>query len=245
MSNYTTQIKTMILQASQDDPYKTISEKIDIAIPKIFDFGFPIWAEEYRGTLCRKILLHYFNKEICYETVKLWKLALEERLNLIMPYYNDLYRSTVLEYDPLTDIEYTETLDRKAKDVQGADETKTTNIDSTTGLKGNSTTTDKGSTLGSDFPQANYGGVDYGTDLTEVDRTTKDTTTTDTKYHNQSNDKRRLDDTKDHTLSDKIHKTGNTGSKSFAELVMKYRETLVNIDKMVIDELHDLFMLIY
>lgn len=245
MSNYTTQVKILILQASQNDPYKTISEKIDIAIPKIFDFDFPIWAEEYRGTLCRKILLHYFNKEICYETVRLWKLALEERLNLIMPYYNDLYKSTVLEYDPLTDIAYTETLDRQSKDVQGADETRNSTMDSTTGLESLEISKDKGSTLGSDFPQANYGGVDYGTDLTEVERITTDTSNTDTKYHNETYGNRRLDDTKDHTLADKIHKTGNTGSKSFAELVMKYRETLVNIDKMVIDELHDLFMLIY
>lgn len=35
---------------------------------------------------------------------------------------------------------------------------------------------------------------------------------------------------------------GNNGSKSYSELLMEYRNTLINIDMMIIDELADLFM---
>ena len=38
---------------------------------------------------------------------------------------------------------------------------------------------------------------------------------------------------------------GLSGSKSRTQLNLEYRQSLINIDKMVIEELKDLFMLIY
>lgn len=39
--------------------------------------------------------------------------------------------------------------------------------------------------------------------------------------------------------------TGKLGGKSYPELIQEYRNTLINIDKMIIDELEDLFMIIF
>ena len=38
---------------------------------------------------------------------------------------------------------------------------------------------------------------------------------------------------------------GNIGTTSSAELLSKWREVLINIDRLIIDECKDLFMLIY
>ena len=93
MAKYTTQLRTIIEYNST--PGKPITDRIKEAAPKIFDFDFPMWLESYRETLEYKILLHYFSNEIGFETVGLWKLYLNQRLNEIMPYYNDclLYTS--------------------------------------------------------------------------------------------------------------------------------------------------------
>ncbi len=45
-------------------------------------------------------------QEIGLETVGQWKLKLEDKLNLIMPYYNQLYESAQLKIDPFNDVDY-------------------------------------------------------------------------------------------------------------------------------------------
>ena len=62
-----------------------------------------------------KIIKHYYTREIAAETVGLWKLWLDERMNNIMPYYNQLYKSELLEFNPLYDTDITTDSNRKEK----------------------------------------------------------------------------------------------------------------------------------
>lgn len=187
MSKYTTQLRWIIEQLTYDNKDLSISERISLACPKIFNFCYPIWLEGYRSTLERKILMHYFNKEIGFETVGLWKLYLEERLNLIMPYYNELYKTTIKEYDWTSDTNIKETFvgNKKLKEnanlnITGNEKSDTTsNINDTvnssiTGSGTNTTEATKNNNsknLDSDLPQANYANLDYGTKLTENENT--------------------------------------------------------------------------
>lgn len=110
MSKYTTEVRFICENASgmgESVGYRSIDAVISGAIPKVFDFTFPIFDESYRNVLCSKILKHYYTREICEETVGLWKHRLSTRLNEIMPYYNQLYKSEALEFNPLFDVEYT------------------------------------------------------------------------------------------------------------------------------------------
>lgn len=89
--------------------YNKVDEVIEKARSKVFDFNYPIFDEAYRCVLETKILKHFYTKEIGGETVGLWKLWLNTRMNEIMPYYNKLYESELLEFNPLYDIDYTRT----------------------------------------------------------------------------------------------------------------------------------------
>lgn len=111
MSKYTTMVRFICENAAdvEEGGYSNVDDILTEAIPKVFDFTFPIWDEDYRELLCRKILKHYYMREICCETVGLWKLFLDRKLNEIMPYYNELYKSTVLEFNPLYDVDLTTT----------------------------------------------------------------------------------------------------------------------------------------
>ena len=293
MSKYTTQVRWIIEQLTSDSKNLPISQRVSLACPKIFNFNFPMWLEEYRPTLEKKILMHYFNKEIGFETVGLWKFYLEERLNLIMPYYNELYKTTVKDYDWLTDTKAHETyvgnkkLQENAKfDANGnvksaliGDTTDdfTGKVQDTGGetFSGTGSSTTDGTqsqntkTLESDLPQANYANLDYGTKLTEGEQSgishEKSTTT-----NNSTTDRSNTTDT---TNKDVVHATQNSntdttqqstndlqsntddiytrdrvgafGSHSLTELLIQYRDSLINIDNMVIDDLKDLFMMIY
>ena len=104
MSKYTTEVRYICEVNSglnESVGYSKIEDVITGAIPKIFDFDFPIFDESYRIVLERKILKHFYTREICEETVGLWKLRLDTRLNEIMPYYNKLYESELIKFDPL------------------------------------------------------------------------------------------------------------------------------------------------
>lgn len=114
MSKYTTEVRFICENANDLDAsegYLSINEIITNAIPKVFNFDFPIFDESYREVLERKILKHFYTREICEETVGLWKLRLDTKLNEIMPYYNKLYESELLEFNPL----YTANLTRTRK----------------------------------------------------------------------------------------------------------------------------------
>lgn len=112
MSKYTTEVRFICETAAglvESVGYSQVSEVIQSAVPVIFDFDFPIWDEEYRSVLCSKILKHYYTREIGFESVGLWKLKLDTKLNEIMPYYNERYKTVDMKFNPLNDVDYTRT----------------------------------------------------------------------------------------------------------------------------------------
>ena len=62
---------------------------------------FPIWDEDHRGELEKKIIEHYFFRQIGFETVGRFKFYLNTRLREIMPRYNKLYKTTLYKYNPI------------------------------------------------------------------------------------------------------------------------------------------------
>ena len=110
MSKYTSEVRFIcesLTGHEESSGYDGIDEIIEQAIPMIFSFDFPIFDENYREVLCTKILRHYYTREIGLETYGLWKLKLQTKLNEIMPYYNKLYESELLKFNPLYDVNMT------------------------------------------------------------------------------------------------------------------------------------------
>lgn len=110
MSKYTTEVRFICENSAglkESVGYSSIDTVLDGAREKVFDFDYPIFDEAYRATLEKKILKHYYTREICCETVGLWKLFLNRKMNEIMPYYNQLYKSALIEFNPLYDVDLT------------------------------------------------------------------------------------------------------------------------------------------
>lgn len=104
MSKYTTEVRYICetnAGLKESKGYNSIAEIIANSRTKIFDFDYPIYDESYRSVLETKILKHYYTREIGLETVGLWKLKLDTKMNEIMPYYNQLYRSALIEFNPM------------------------------------------------------------------------------------------------------------------------------------------------
>lgn len=104
MSKYTTEVRYICEHESgleESVGYNDVEQVIENSRDKIFNFNYEIFDNEYKPILETKILKHYYTREIGLETVGLWKLKLNTKMNEIMPYYNQLYKSALLEFNPL------------------------------------------------------------------------------------------------------------------------------------------------
>lgn len=144
LAKYTTEVRTICeFYANQKTPkpsnFTSVDSTIQAAIPNIFTFTFPIFDESYRVPLETKILRHYYTREIGLETVGLWRLKLETKLNEIMPYFNQLYKSELLEFNPFYDVELGTTRNNEHKQIENATE----NADATSKSETDTTQTTK------------------------------------------------------------------------------------------------------
>lgn len=137
MSKYTTELRFICEEyAGLDDSvgYNSVDEVVNGSYKKVFDFPYPIFDESYRDELEKKIIIHFYTREICEETVGLWKLRLRDKMNLIMPYYNQLYESELIEFDPMINID--QHIDDDYDKNRTDNTTRTDNLaDTTTGGK--------------------------------------------------------------------------------------------------------------
>ena len=78
---------------NQDNPaqWPTAKEQIEYARPKIFDFEYPFFDENKKAEFETQFIKHFFMYDLGLETPALWEFRLDEVMNLIMPYYNQLY----------------------------------------------------------------------------------------------------------------------------------------------------------
>ena len=192
---------------------------IGTLIKNNFNFGldtYPIFDNNYRNTLNTKILNHYYNNEIGFETPELFKFYLNNKLNEIMPYYNTLYENLKL-YDNnlMSNVNLKEILSRETKN----------NVST----KSNSKTDTRN--LFQDTPQGSLKETDidnlrYATNLTLNDSNITDNTSS-------------LGDGTENYVKTII---GNNGSKYTYELLNELKNAILNIDMMIINDLNELFM---
>lgn len=234
MSKYTTEVR-FICESKSGLEVSGGSSDVDNIIAKswekIFTSKAPFFDEAYRSVLCQKILKHYYLREICCETVGIWVLWMNTRLEEIMPYYNQLYESAKIEFNPMQDVNLTRTHKRN---VEGTTEESGSRTDNTTGdrtVTGNRDTDNTGSgtrnttsssngtkkDLYSDTPQGAITGLENENYLTNARKITdnvsgsgnEETSTTeksDTDYSETENTSGKVDGT-----------TSNTGSSNTTE----------------------------
>ena len=243
MSKYTTEVRFVCETYAGFDTsqgYGKVIEIINDSWEKVFDFDFPIFDESYRSVLCKKILMHYYTREIGLETVGLWKLKLMAKLNDIMPYYNQLYKSALIEFNPMYDVDYT-------KEHEGQD---TGNGNDSENRQNNYTETDNGTEgatrydLYSETPQGALTGVNSETYLTDARKITDNSSHNRTKGGNGSSSKtgtNAYSSTNEYTE----HVFGTMPGMTYSKRLQEFRETFLNIDLEVIKQLADLFMLVY
>ena len=187
-----------------------------------------IWNKE---KLAKKIVDHYYMREIGFETPELFKHYAKLTMNEIMESKLPLIYTTALEYDPLVNVDFTETFNRT---TEGEGENKGNS-------KSDSKNNANGLNINSDTPQGEInkenilkGNYATNTSASETESNITDETNTTSSLTNKNKEEFTR------------HLKGNQGiSATYQAMIKQFRENIVSVDREIINELQTLFMGLY
>ena len=207
---------------------------IENCICYLFPKNFPFYtdSEELRLNFIQKFYDEYMFREIGFETVERFKRSLLGKLNKIMPYYTQLYH-TELESKNINFMLNKDLIETFEREVSGSSE-----------INSNATTNTNGSSSASSNEML------YDTPNSKIDDITKYPTQGSQGENNAtslSNATSTNNQTGENTQSEKtsLISQGNIGITSSAQLLKEWREVIINIDEMILNDLEDLFFLLF
>lgn len=206
-----------------------LRELIDGGV-NIWDFDYPsYYKDEAKTEFEQKVIDHFYFRQIGQETPGRWLHYFRTRIREIMPYYIQLYKSVELMEnagDPFEAYNLTETYE---EDTSG-----TSSVQS--GSEGLSETTTNNEHRFSNTPQGSINNIDNY--LTEA---TKDNNTLTTQSEDDSTSTGETSGKKSYTMT----RRGNIGVQPLGAEINVYRSALMDVDTKIINELNDLFLMVY
>ena len=190
---------------------------------KLFDFPYNLYDNDLKPWFEEKFFQHFMFYEIGFDTIGMFKQRLMSKLNDIFPYYKQLYETEIRSKN----IDFM--LNKDLKESYVRELTSNSNSNQESNVTSNSL-----STAGQLTPSliANSQKIDKFMDSAQKDNSSSNSTSTGESNGNSK---------EEYTLTSQ----GNIGITSSAELLTKWRETILNIDLMIFEECNDLFMQIF
>lgn len=198
---------------------------------------YQIFDEAHRSVLNHKVLNYFWNEEIGHETESMFIHSMRNRMDIIMPYYNDLFKTSGLDYDPLAEIDMVTEQSGEVVNTGDSESKVTASGESESSDEATSQATGEGQNYTYPQQQVNSDGK-YATSGSDSGSTS-----------NSSNE----NSSTQSSTSDTTGKTSNNvdtqstsrqkgRARSAASLIAEQRNLIVNIDQMIIVDLEDLFM---
>ena len=189
----------------------------------LFDFPYNLYNNDLKPWFEEKFYQHFMFYEIGFDTIGMFKQRLMSKLNDIFPYYKQLYETEIRTKG----IDFM--LNKDLKESYVRELTSNSNSNQESNVTSNSL-----STAGQLTPSliANSQKIDKFMDSAQKDNSSSNSTSSGESNGNSK---------EEYTLTSQ----GNIGITSSAELLNKWRETILNIDLMIFEECNDLFMQIF
>ena len=190
---------------------------------KLFtDYDF--YLEENKKNFEKKFFDKYFDREIYCKNPSVFRRALIGKLNLIMPYYKQLYQ-TELESKNINFLLNKDLKEEFTRNIENSAQGNATSTGTTTGESTN---------IFSDTPEGQISNIEKFMSNGAINKANDST---------ESNSK--SNSTGKTTEKTSFLSQGNIGVTSSAELLEKWRNVIINIDDLILNELEGLFLDIY
>ena len=219
-----------------------------------------------REELNTKILNYYKYREIGFETIGRFLDELEMAMLEIMPKYNQLFFSCDQDYDIRYNADYTRTTKEQREGsntgkITGKDDsTAESNVTTTSNDSTNTNVSEANKSVTADTPQSqlsisnkNIDNLTYGSSAswnkndgtTDSESSGTATSHTESTATNQNVVDSEGSNTEEGLTEEQLK--GNYGMVTFQHLIQQYRETIINIEQMIINDrrIQELFMGIY
>ena len=197
MAQYTIELRKIL---SSKDIFKSIN--------------YELYNNDLKPIFEDKFIKRFYFREIGVETVSRFLINLEQTLNEIMPYYKQLYDTTLLNYDVLNN---SEVIEEVTREIIKADKSLILGSNTSTGTSFDTPITSTNS---------------YRSKPSFINESVDNI---DTKNQSEGN-----------TTENFTRKFKNNQSNiSKQDLIKKQRELIINIDKMILDDLEVLFMQVF
>lgn len=224
MSKYTMQLREVINMTSRDTvvswfmDYDLADYLTNNEIDTIKARG--TWSKEKLANL---IVDNYLMREIGFETIALFRQYVKITMKNIMESKLPLIYSASIEYDPLVNVDYTETYKR---DTLNTGEASGRSVNETSGLSVNSDTPQ------GEISKENILRGDYASNTGAGETTATTTDSSNNKANTTENWERKM--------------KGNAGISATAQkMIEQYRSNIRAINYEIIKELNSLFMGLY
>lgn len=201
---------------------------------------YPIYKnnQDLRKQINDAIIEEFYFHEIGQEVPERFKRRLNHRMNKIMPYYNQLFKSEDVEFNPLYNIELEETFKQTGKSTSKSTG-KTTGESNSEGTSNSESIGVEDDSPASAFTmeevKTNKYASKIGRDVSEGETTGKVTDSTTNDIDNLENNEGEYT---------KITK-GSSAGLSFSNAIKQWRGIMINIIPLILDDLRDLFIGIY
>lgn len=193
----------------------------------IFDFDYPFYNEERRNQFEEHFIEHFYFDEIGQETVARFKQRLKIKLNLIMPYWNKIFLADELEQRILDNYSVTETYESSIENSSNAENENNINTSNESVNKNLESDTPVTKT---DFEQVDY----FSNIVKDIGSGTSNTSASN--IINANNNR-----TENWTRT----MEGNIGVQTDADAIIKYWQSLRQIELEIFKQCDDLFMGVY
>ena len=199
---------------------------------KLFDFEYDFYEESKKEQFEQKFIDYFYMREIEHATTEEFKHELRTKLNLIAPYYKQLYETELKSKN----IEFLLNKDLKETFIREVE----SDTESLSNFNNESNGKAKVETLSTtnDTPQNRVDDLDKYISSASKDKNTSDTSSTD----NGSSISQNSNTAKEETT---LISQGNIGTTSSAQLLRDWRDVLINIDMMILEECEELFFKLF
>lgn len=218
-------ILNSIVNYENEEPVK-IKDLAEYGREKIFDFNYPLSSYANKKEFECMILNHYMMRRIGYETMTAFKLALNVKLNEIMPMYNKLFDS-IYDWNIFND---GEVIKREMTDNRQKEE----NNESSNRLSSNSNTSTTSDRRNSELPQDEIIDVQNGTYMTDYNY---DRDNSDIESLSNSTFISNINNNENNKINETINRTPADKMKNYKEFIESKR----NIMSMIFKDLDSLF----
>lgn len=201
----------------------------------IWDFDYPsYYKDDMKKAFEQKVIDHYYFRQIGQETVGRFKHYFKTKVREIMLRYIEMYKTVEIMNNldnPFDNVDFVETYQSITKGSSSG--SQTSNGSSQDSVENSSHTEHRFS----DTPQGTIDNLNKHLTEASVDDVSNSGTSS-TQSEGQSSQESSNEGTNTYTLT----KKGNQGVNTYAHDMIEFRQSIIDVDMMIINDLNELFL---